>query len=548
MSTPARGWCAPARPGPARRTALLLLGGTLLAATVWALIATGVLVDAVLDERRPTRLTLDVELDGRVDARVSGGGTGDAEVGRPRSEIRSSGSAGFQVTRLRVAPPEGRGLRVRVALPPGADDATATLRVIPQGGGGVVTRGEDGTPKARVEPRQVGEHVDLLLVVPLSSLEIPAMQRDAGSLASVTRPLDEAIEQRRHAMERFRSFREGWWWLAPLAALVAAGGPLFGWWLARRRFFSLPPLPRQPKDPPVRPPSSLPAVTAGALTRGAAGIAQADAYAAQVLELVDSERLRMRRAAHPGYGTGVMVGVAGVLVGVTAEAAEAGAEVEVPVPSRVDAAPEPTRLGAAAIALLLATSPASMQGGALHVPDSKRQMEQLLAKVASTPALHEARAGWKAALREHLDEQGLVQRAPARLVAAGALAAAALSVACAVIATTADLAGARATWWLGFVAAAALTAVQVAQWRDVRRWRRVRHRHAAARVRWLAWRAVLGATGRDVPLDLRNLPYAAATGDVKGIAPSVAAIDDVGLAAVTTGTVRSLRMVAGARG
>ncbi|MCW2955463.1 MAG: hypothetical protein JWO69_332 [Thermoleophilia bacterium] len=520
MTLASAGWLTPARPGPTRRVALLLLAACAAGFALWAAFGTGQLSAAVADEPQVREVTLRLGGDGRI--RAGSAQSGEASV------LERDGSR-FTFTRLSVAPGAGT-TRFTVDVPAGVPASAPTLRVRADGRRVTLRRTKDGdVPSATVEGLDAGEEVAVVVTVPARLLADMRDREATGTLDAQTRPVDAEVAGNRADQERLTWLRDAAWLIAALGVLLCVVVPLVLWRRARLRFFHIGAVPRAGKDVPAGPPGSMPAVDAAMLTCGTRRLDVADAFAGHVLELVDRELVRLMRTLDPREGNGVRFGLAAARDRIMEEGAE-----------REQGAEQQRVLDAPAVHLLAAMSGDS--GETAVLADSSTRLATRL----TDPRVEPARREWAAAVERHARSLGYVEEPRYRRLFVAAVVAAAVGAVSVVAALVAwGSPGARATMLLAGVAALALAAVLEWWRRDARRWRRVAPLRMTERGRWLAWRAALGREGAP-PADVRALPYAAATGKVDRVAPATAAPAAVGLAAATPATIEALRKLAGA--
>ena len=488
----AEGWRSPDRRGPSRVQAI--------AAALTAIVALGAVwlfllrdTSSGVDDRSPSTV-VEVNEVGRA-----------AVVDESRdlpTEVRTDRGVDYLVVRTELDARADGGHRIDVRPPAGVDPERVTLRVA--GSLDDVTIDTlPGIVRADVELGGADDDLDVVVTMPADLLALPADGRaPVGDLDEVTAPLDRRASRDADQIRSIDRLRDVAPWLLPVLALLGAGVPLLLWRRAARAFFSMRrPGPGTQLD--AAPPSSLDPVGAAVLVAGARPPDAAGAFAGQVLDLVERRQLLARRTMDVEPGAGVLVGL-GHAEEVTGDAA-------------IDA------LRAIALA----------DGVTSPLPDSPSKRRRV-------PEAE--RDAWHLHVAARARFEGMVDRIDTRrlAIAAGVLALAGLVAL--VLGAATDLAARRAASWL--VTAATITPVLVLTlWiRDARRWRIVTRERRLERAQWLAWRAAIGRP--DGPqLDQRSLPVLAATGTRLDGVRTFAGTDEVGLSAVSTKTIETLRAI-----
>ncbi|MCW2925106.1 MAG: hypothetical protein JWM98_2510 [Thermoleophilia bacterium] len=486
------GWIAPDRAGPTRPRTLACIGCVALALLIWGAVAARGLAEGFGRGSGPRR-SIAVRIDG------------DGAIRGSRSEVRTSGTAKFVVSRRELTPSDDR-VRVRIVAAAGVDATRVAMRVDAEGARVHVGHDADGVPQATVDAAS-GTRVRVLVSVPVRALASPPTTRSSGTLRSVTAPIDARTATDRHERDRLDRLRASWWWLLPLG-LIPTVASLWLWRRAARRFRSMR-LPGPGTDASTAPPSSLDPVGVAAIVAGARPVDAADAFAGHVLDLVERRQLRMRRTLDTVYGAGALIGLA--------QADDANLML----------AEDP------AVSLLRAL--AVDAGATVALPDAASRR-------SAVP--EELRRAWRAHIAARVRFERLLEVPPRRRLGIEAGVASAVALVAIVTTLVVDGVGTRAL--AAYVAAVALPAalVLVAWWLETARWRRVVRTRRLERAQWRAW-GEPGSDGAPSPAsDIRNLPLLVASGH-GGEMPTYVAVDAVGLRAATPATVATLRALIG---
>jgi hypothetical protein len=182
----------------------------------------------------------------------------------------------------------------------------------------------------------------------------------------------------------------------------------------------------------------------------------------------------------------------------------------------------------------------------LAVPDSATRAQRMLTQAGG--AHDQALVAWDVELHHREAQLAVVETAKwyvPRALAAALIVIGVIGVMSAVFII--DAPGRASSWWIVALCLFINAFVLERCARDMRRWRRVHRNWRVERAAWLEWRSHLGANAAD-PADVRNIPYAAATGNVENVARVLAAPSTVGLHAVTPQTISTLRLFGGANG
>lgn len=529
---PRRGWFAPTRPGPSRRAFAAVISITVVLLLSWLMISLDLpgSYDAVHDGRAVTRV-LDVDDSARV--RV-----GDARrVGAPKG-YRGDRGTPYAVVKaeLRMGNDIGR-MRIDLDAPVGVDARDVALRARTPSAVVELHRTEDGDPWVSVERVRSGRLiVDVLVAMPSEGLSFDVPE-DAPKLRDATHPYDDKVVDEAASGRRLRWLHQNAVWLSALVLLLGIAVPVLVAVLVRRRWYRSITVQAAATTPPTGPPKTMRALDAAVVTMGADGVDPADGFAGHVLELVARERVRLRHTKDPRTGEGSVFGIG------AARAATASTD------GGIDAAAlavVESPLDAAAIALLTAVANAS--GDTVQLPDATRLVADAVVHPSRSGDVDQARLAWRRALADAAAQLRIIERPRWVPIAIIAALTGLLAIVAAVLAVVAQLDGTRATAWYLVVLASGPAGILAMLARELRSWVRVARARTGDRRAWVAWREVLrGQASAGSTVDVRNLPFAAATGPVTGIAPRLAGPSSVGLAAATPATVDALRVLAGGR-
>jgi hypothetical protein len=478
------GWIAPAHAGPTRRTIIGTLACTLAVLGIWAINANGILGGSHGSQRYEVRLAESGEATATRVATSSG--SPHCTPTKLHRELRTIGSTEFFAFDGTLHCASHGTIDAELKLPASIERSTATLRVVRPGAG--------------------SDAIRFYVTVPREALPDVPDTTSAGSLRSVTDPLDDQVAQRRHDRRTLDRLRHGWWWILPLGALACAALPLWAWRRHARSFFAMR-VPGAGKDMSAGPPSSLDPVGAAILAAGAGEIDAEGAFAAHVLDLVERRQLQLRRSTGEEHGSATLIGLA--------HADEADAD---------DVAIDALRLVALedGITVVLADRPSSR----VTLPD-------------------DAQLDWGIHVGARARFERMVDRPRTGRLGAAAAAALVLAAVALIGARSVDLDGQRASALLLAAVLLPLGGTFAGWAHDVRDWQRVTRARRTERAQWLAWRRSLGADGGAASVDPRSLPLVVATGPAAGLVRDTAAPSAVGLEAVTIRTVEALRTLAG---
>ncbi|MCW2949961.1 MAG: hypothetical protein JWN41_974, partial [Thermoleophilia bacterium] len=283
------GWASPTRPLPARALVIrctvvgvvMLLGSWIYAARVYEARS---LTDRV---ERVTRAAPEVP----------------ARAGFYRRRGRT-----WVAQHVDVRASSARRVDVVVASPAAVDAGDVSLRAWSQDAVVRLYRSTIDEPFARVDRRAGRGVVHLLIVRPVTDEE----RQPAGKLpdlSTVTDPFERRAARSQASAERLGDLRRRGLWLLPLALLVAVAAPLAVYASTRRRWFGIA-TPRAPQNAPTGPPGRASVLAAALITHGTHAIDIGDAFAAQVLELVNARVIDARRAVDDRRSPAVMLRVA----------------------------------------------------------------------------------------------------------------------------------------------------------------------------------------------------------------------------------------------
>jgi hypothetical protein len=479
------GWVGPRRPGPTR--ALLIrcaVIGALLLVAGWAygarMLETHALTDTV---QRVTR----------------SGSPVPAAHG-----LYESDGAYWVALQDDVPASSARRVDVVVASPIDIDAADASIRA--WSADAIVTLGRSSIDEPIAHVKRLARRgvIHLLLVRPATPAEETAAARAAARpLASAARLFDRRVGDSNAAARSLDQLRAVAPWLLPLLLLLTVGLPLGVALVMRRTWFAFTaPAPQQAA--PTGPPGSASALAATFASLGTRAVDVGDAFAAQVLDLVQAGTIDARPGVDSRRRPALML--------------------------RITRRPEqPTVTETAALDVLELATPGDATS--LLVADGSPALTPVVAR--------EMAATWRGALASAQVASKQVESPPWRWwQRAGQLLSIVLVVAV-VVALRADYPGSAARWWvvLAAGAAAAYAVRQIEQ--ELRSWRRVPASARVGRAQWLAWHAVLA--GLDPPaVDARSLPYAAGSGLASDLAPEAVAVGALGLDGVTRGAIEAL--------
>ncbi|MBC7461810.1 MAG: hypothetical protein H7287_10655, partial [Thermoleophilia bacterium] len=286
-----RGWSAPKRPGPTRATVIrCVLVGLVLVVAGW-------LYGARILERR--------HLDDRTE-RI----TQPAPATPATKRIYARGADRWVAQEFALRSSVAARVVVTVATPSELDPSAVSIRARSSDARVRLRRNGLGEPVADLQRLGARGVVHVLIVRPATPQEMafPAA-RNAPQLTSITHPFDARASSSQAAARTLDRAQGAASWLLPLLVLLAVGVPLVLQLWLRRRWFGQP-VPAVVTATLTGPPGTGAALTAALATRGTRAIDVGDAFAAQVLELVEAGTVDARRAIDPSIGPALMLRIA----------------------------------------------------------------------------------------------------------------------------------------------------------------------------------------------------------------------------------------------
>lgn len=514
---PRRGWIRPAKPGPTNLQIMLSVAIVIVGLILWATLSIDI-TRSVLNKHKVSKsLILHIDSSGRM--KSDGVQSGKAKIYRSKYGIDYVAVPGNFVMRSNI-----ENLNITAELPVFVEEQDVVIRARTPSAVVDLDRTKDDSDAPIIDIKRVRSgdiDVQLLVLIPVEGMVVGAVD-NPPSLTKLTKPFDQDVVRDVKSGRRLAWLRNNVILFSILVFTLGIMLPL-GWLIVVRRgwYYEIPK--SVPGElAPTTAPSNRPPLTAAAITRGSMGLKRGPAFAGQVLDMIARDVIKLHHTFDPNSGEGSALNIGEAMI-------------------KLRAGEKLKKLDKAALELLCVL--ASANGELVQLPDVPHRVNSLLQGYKSE--LLKPRAEWLLALDDHIDEVGIVEHAKWERASLLALIGGILVASSALVALFSSLDGTRALAWYVLILSLGPALLLGLLGRDQQRWVRVKGVRKDERLKWLAWREVLNkATGDSTFDQAKNLPYAAASGSVEGIASELAGPTDTGLSAATPKLIAALHAIA----